>query len=47
MVKESHTGQTIESTVSEAKGRTNMVPTGPGHGFTQAGDYDQTEQKEV
>ena len=33
--------------VSEAKGRTTMVPTGPGHGFTRAGDYDWTEQKEV
>ena len=47
MVKESHTRRTTESTVSEAKGRTTMVPAGPGHVFTQAGDYDQTEGKEV
>ena len=45
MVKESHTGRTTESTVSEAKGRTTMVPLGPGHVFTWAGDYDRTERK--
>ena len=47
MVKVSHIGRTTESTVSEAKGRTTMVPIGPGHVFTWAGDYDRTEQKEV